>query len=337
MENFIKDILNIYGSGITALLVSFAAIFSGTISKVWDILDLFVNIQNDVLNHTFTEYLLKKVISDKKNIIKLEYQLNNEWKSIQQELDKHFKNDFTFMKDYELKIQPLISKIKFQPSRQRTIPIKMLCAETDVLWVQANSDIKINSELLEELYKDYIRMQAINKGKEILLNQSKIAIFSSFIQKQKRSNLFLNAGLYKAFARRFLSTIQIKESKENVSDTLIGVMLNKKAKTYTRSFVFLLLPIILFALLSILTDVKIEPLLIYANIFFLASTLINQKILEFRIAKGYYGSNEYEAREMLRFVAENSDGTNFSDGTGLMPFPAEDMTKFVWIEGCVTI
>jgi hypothetical protein len=343
MENMLNNILTFLKSSGNAgwLIPLFITVFVVIISKSKDILD-FLTIQSDNVSYTLIEYLIKNSIPDKKNIIKIEYQLNDETKLLRQELKKIlYKNDILIKETNEFKLPLSINEIRFEPSqtalewarvRKLAIPIKTLCHQKDELLEKEFSEIKLDSEKLRNLY-----VKMINDQEEILSSQSKkIEILQSYIQMQKRSSLFLNAGLYNALARKLLGTVQFKE-KETVSDTLIGAMLNKKAKIYTRSYLYLVLSIILYIGANLLIGIKIEPFVIYANIFFLALTLINQKTLEFRITNGYYGSNEYESREILRFIAENSDGTNFSGGTGLKSFPAESVSESIWVEGCITV
>ena len=49
-------------------------------------------------------------------------------------------------------------------------------------------------------------------------------------------------------------------------------------------------------------------------VFFFLVFSINQKILTYRIHKGIYGTNEYEAREIITYILSNSDKEDFSDG-----------------------
>lgn len=44
--------------------------------------------------------------------------------------------------------------------------------------------------------------------------------------------------------------------------------------------------------------------------------LINHKALDYRIRQGLYGTNEYEARELIHYILRNSDKEIFYDGGG---------------------
>ena len=49
--------------------------------------------------------------------------------------------------------------------------------------------------------------------------------------------------------------------------------------------------------------------MIYASLLYLNTFLVN-----FRIKKGFYGGNEFEAREIINFIEENSEKIDFGDG-----------------------
>ncbi|MGK7887049.1 MAG: hypothetical protein AB4057_20775 [Crocosphaera sp.] len=63
-----------------------------------------------------------------------------------------------------------------------------------------------------------------------------------------------------------------------------------------------------------LNEIKINiyfllGVLIYASLLYLNTFLVN-----FRIKKGFYGGNEFEAREIINFIEENSETIDFTDG-----------------------
>ncbi|MDJ0509844.1 MAG: hypothetical protein QNJ64_11395 [Crocosphaera sp.] len=63
--------------------------------------------------------------------------------------------------------------------------------------------------------------------------------------------------------------------------------------------------------------------LIYASLLYLNTFLVN-----FRIKKGFYGGNEFEAREIINFIEENSETIDFSDGnTPKKLFNEEDLKE----------
>jgi hypothetical protein len=52
-------------------------------------------------------------------------------------------------------------------------------------------------------------------------------------------------------------------------------------------------------------------------LFFLLARLTNQYILTYRIRHGYYGTTEYESREIINLILKHSNKSDFTDGNGL--------------------
>ncbi|MBE4467420.1 hypothetical protein HJ014_22615 [Vibrio parahaemolyticus] len=50
--------------------------------------------------------------------------------------------------------------------------------------------------------------------------------------------------------------------------------------------------------------------------FLLLAVFVDQKLMEFRVRKGWYGSNEVETRELIEFITLHSDKDDFNDGSG---------------------
>jgi hypothetical protein len=44
---------------------------------------------------------------------------------------------------------------------------------------------------------------------------------------------------------------------------------------------------------------------------------MKERILEYRISRGFYGSNTAEARDLIQFIIEHGDRIDFNDGSGL--------------------
>ena len=121
----------------------------------------------------------------------------------------------------------------------------------------------------------------------------------------------VNAGLVKAALNSKLTSF----GATNVaSSSILGIMLGKRMDTYGRAYSFLLAALGLGALIQ-LTGLSESRLLlgIIAPLFFLAALALNQKLLEYRVNKGYFGSNASEAAEVIQFVKSHSDKSDFSD------------------------
>lgn len=129
-----------------------------------------------------------------------------------------------------------------------------------------------------------------------------------------------NAGLYKTMLLRlFNANKNNKGAKEaNAFNLTIAEMLfTTKAKHSLYAYAFIATTAILHFTWAALTSQDINHgLLLFLAIAF-ALIHLNQKILEFRIGRGFYGKNEYEAREMVLFLMSHADKTDFTDSDGL--------------------
>jgi hypothetical protein len=61
-------------------------------------------------------------------------------------------------------------------------------------------------------------------------------------------------------------------------------------------------------------DLPIRLEAIWLMISAIAVLYIRKMIIEYRILKGFYGNNRYEARELIEFIEQNSEGWNLPGG-----------------------
>lgn len=127
--------------------------------------------------------------------------------------------------------------------------------------------------------------------------------------------------------------------KKDIDITIVGLMVGVKAKQNAMAYAFLFLALFVYFYVSRDVTYALDLVVLIIISALILALFINQKILEYRISKGLYGSNEYEAREILRFILSHTDKSNFSDGQGLkeiLPTPElESSTDKETIEGAV--
>lgn len=125
---------------------------------------------------------------------------------------------------------------------------------------------------------------------------------------------------------------QIADSDESAKDrkanTIVGVMLLEKAKKGTIQQAILILAIVahLFIVWFTASDIS-QFVLLFLTVLLLA-VFLDQKLIEFRIRKGWYGSNEFETRELIEFITLHSNKDDFNDGNGakrIIPNPEVDL------------
>lgn len=186
-----------------------------------------------------------------------------------------------------------------------------------------NSESSIQGPGLNERILDFSRKEWVHSEK--LLSEEDIdkilgiAVASS--NKLAAEVLVrVNAGLINVVISKLIYATKRNNAVKEASDfnlTIAEMLFTTKAKQSLIAYTFVAVAVFVHIGLSSLTSQSTSNgLLLFLAIFF-ALIHINQKILEFRIEKGFYGKNEYEAREMVSFLLNHSSKTDFSDGDGL--------------------
>lgn len=150
-------------------------------------------------------------------------------------------------------------------------------------------------------------------------------------QINKRNDLVFtvtNAGIVRAVVRKTIihKENSVDREQKDFNLTIAGMLFGAKAKQAMTGYLFIGAAAIIHILYAKLGTQNISSgLLLFLSLCF-ALIHINQKILEFRIERGLYGKNEYEAREMISYLLNHSDKSDFSDGDSLkklFPKPKE--------------
>jgi|GEM_PF-3340944 len=111
------------------------------------------------------------------------------------------------------------------------------------------------------------------------------------------------------------------------SSTIVGMMLSEKLKNSVRIQLVLLSALASNALLAYVNDVDMSIFVIFVVIIGFAALYIDHKLIEYRVRRGWYGKNEFESREIIRFILAHADKNDFNDQGGLkkvIPTPSLD-------------
>jgi hypothetical protein len=107
--------------------------------------------------------------------------------------------------------------------------------------------------------------------------------------------------------------------------SIIALMLKKIMVRYYHSYVILLIFILIYCIARTMFH-NTSILLILCSALVLL--IINHLSLLFRINRGYYGSSEYEIREILQFLVENTDSNDLSNGNKIKQlFSVKELCK----------
>ena len=122
----------------------------------------------------------------------------------------------------------------------------------------------------------------------------------------------VNSGLLKALLASRLSDAS---TEKKASSSILGLLLGKRMDAYARAYAFGLAALGIGALSNVfLSPEHASPLALLIPAMVLLATFVNQKALELRVSRGYFGNNATEAAEFIKFIQAHSDSSDFGDG-----------------------
>ena len=195
--------------------------------------------------------------------------------------------------------------------------------EKNILDKHFESIIK-NTEALEKLNFEDIRKAAEIGGTEAVITYTKHFRAMRTLQAVGRVNrlsernhsyqklwLSLNSGLIDSMLKNIMYN---DESTAINKNTIIGMLVGEKIKKDTKSFIYLGISFLVAVLLPVSGLIAFNYWLVSFLLFMFSMLILNQKVLEYRIANGLYGENEYEAREIIGYIEDHSDSDDFHSG-----------------------
>lgn len=135
--------------------------------------------------------------------------------------------------------------------------------------------------------------------------------------------------VYGAIVMRLQRKAKMRQegAQNQLAQPLLGFLLAKKARQSSVAYFFLFLSLILYWYLSALSIIPVRiGVLLFISALIIA-LFIGQQLLEYRIKKGLYGTNEYEAREIIEFILSNKDKSDFTGGKGFKEIFLEPEVK----------
>jgi len=162
------------------------------------------------------------------------------------------------------------------------------------------------------------RAEAYFKAIEIIMDDT-----IPFAKHNKKIFIYLNYSLVSAISKIYEdlsdSTIEQKRSK-----TIVGIMLQEKLKKSTKSQVVLIICFAINLILSALSVVNFSYILLILVSVIILAIHVDQKLIDHRVRKGWYGKNEFEAKEIIDFIVSHANKDDFNDSGGLkrvIPLP----------------
>lgn len=183
---------------------------------------------------------------------------------------------------------------------------------------------KTYENLLEkDLSKDSSRVLELQLIDEITKNlelqisrlqRSELENFEMAIDCEKRTPAWklINSGLIQAAIASRLSDVGAHDIGES---SILGLMLGRRMEAYARSYAYSFAALAVgFVLHFTLAEPDAAYISIVIPLILLTGLTINQKVLEFRVSRGYFGNNASEATEFIKFIQSHRDKSDFNDG-----------------------
>ncbi len=139
-------------------------------------------------------------------------------------------------------------------------------------------------------------------------------------------------------AKTFWILNGIENESKPKSNTIVGLMLEKKLTDSNTNTRRLLLVAAAYLACAAVDIVPFNQFVLIIPAILLAALYLDQYLIIYRVRKGWYGRNEYEAREIIEYVISHADKDDFNDEGGLkklMDAPEREEHKSAEVEGWV--
>lgn len=171
---------------------------------------------------------------------------------------------------------------------------------------------------------------------QLTSQQSALDTFERTIDAKQRTTAWkvVNAGLIQAAIASKLSDLG---SEKASGSSILGLMLGRRMDAYARAYAYSLASLVVGLLLYLfLGEAGVTYLSVIVPLVLLLGLTANQRLLQFRVSRGYFGNNASEAAEFIRFIQSHSDKSDFNDGDRmrrLLPEQERDACEKVVIVG----
>lgn len=191
-------------------------------------------------------------------------------------------------------------------------------------------------KLLEDSSDFPNRSEAYLNLTEHILNSA----IGSSTEHHKRIVIYLNSSLISAISRIY-EEVRLATPEQKKSKTIVSMMLQEKLRGSSKYQIILILSLLLNCFLSVLEVTPFSYFLFVIGSLLILAMHIDQKLIDYRVKNGWYGKNEFEAKEIIKFIISHSNKDDFNDSGGLkrvIPLPEiESEEKTVDVRGGATL
>ncbi len=109
----------------------------------------------------------------------------------------------------------------------------------------------------------------------------------------------------------------LTDASKRKSNTIVGMMIKERATAANKSHLLLLGTLVVYLIISSTSLINFNWLAVIFPSVLLLALHADQYLVAYRIRKGWYGRNEYEAREIIDFILSHAEKDDFNDEGGL--------------------
>ena len=110
----------------------------------------------------------------------------------------------------------------------------------------------------------------------------------------------------------------LKKNSSCEQNSIVNELLEKKNKQYFCATRLILLYILFYSSIGYAINIEINTIEIIFLFIIVVFIFSNQWLVNYRINKGYYGTNYEEAKELLYYLIENNDKNNKNTGKKIL-------------------
>lgn len=187
------------------------------------------------------------------------------------------------------------------------------------LLISQAKDISKNLKLINELMKKLGHKKNLEHTLKVSVKFVDIVIDISLPKNSylKKITLYANSSLVAALFGLTDAYRGKSDKKKEKETTIVGMILGNKIKSSSISYSILFGALLVHLIFLKFSFNEVNGFFIFIVSIGMLLTYLDQKLIILRINKGWYGRNEYEAREIIDYIINHSNKDDFTDGDGL--------------------
>lgn len=181
--------------------------------------------------------------------------------------------------------------------------------------------VRLGYSMKEEEIRKYSFLNKITRTistEFIVITAEALELDASDVQlgAQRLFELLISSRIIRTANALIANSIKEKKQEDVVKHTIVGMLVLEKSKPIAKSYFVLFFSLVAYISICLVTEISFSMSPIFVMGLFGICIFANQWALEYRIRKGLYGNNRYEATEIVEFIQDKIQSDDFTDGSG---------------------